>query len=344
MTTDLHAQLIVVDGLQYSNFFGTRQSDVLSFGPQRQLFDQWRMGGLTCVHVTVAIWEDARTTLDAIGRWYRVFGMFGDLVGPVRSVADIRSAKESNKTAVVLGFQNTSPFEDDLALVEVFYHLGIRVAQLTYNIQNFVGSSCYEPQDSGLSRFGRYLVAEMNRLGMLIDLSHVGERTSLEAIEASAHPVAITHANPYSLYPHKRNKSDKVLKALAETGGVLGCATYPSLMGGSGLSLAKWCDMVASTVDLMGMDHVGVGTDTALDWSLEDAFSMNMGRWSHKPDYGAHSASAPGWAPWPDWYKSPANMLNLTAGLLERGFSKDEVAALMGGNWLRLFTKVFGSS
>lgn len=336
-----HDSLTVVDGMQYSNFFGAGHLDALAFNPDLRLLRNWRDGGIDCVHVSVSLWEEARATLDTIGRWRRVFREHGDLVMQARSVEDIRVAKAAGKTAVVLGFQNSSPFEDDLALVEIFHDLGVRFAQLTYNIQNFVGGSCYEPADSGLSRFGRYVIGEMNRLGMIVDLSHVGERTSLDAVAASSRPCAITHANPLFAFAHPRNKSERMLRALARRGGVLGLATYPSLTGKAGRSLERWCDMVARTVDLIGVRHVAIGSDTALNWTTEDAMAMNMARWSHTPDYGAHSAKAPGWAPMPAWYRSPADFPNLTLGLLRKGFARDEVALILGGNWMRLFAEGF---
>lgn len=335
---------IAVDGLQYSNFFRTRLFDAVTYDPNRQLFEQWRAGRLAGVHVSVALWEDARTSLDSIGRWQRAFRDHGDILVQARCAADIRAAGRDDRTAVLLGFQNTSPFEDDLALVEVFHTLGIRCAQLTYNIQNFVGASCYDPTDTGLTRFGRFVVAEMNRVGMLIDLSHVGDRTSLDAIGASQRPCAITHANPRFFFEHARNKSDEVLKALAGAGGVLGLATYPSLTGGRHISLADWSAMVARTVDLIGIGHVAVGTDTALNWTLEDAFAMNMARWSREPQYGAHTANEPGWTALPDWYRSPADFGNLAAGLQTFGFSPEEVAAVTGGNWLRLYDECLGGA
>jgi membrane dipeptidase len=324
----LHRELIVIDALQYSNW-------------DPEVLEELRRGGLTCVHVTCAIWEDARTTLDNISAWYRRIRQHADLLVPVLTGEDIKAAKTAGRIGIVLGFQNASPIEDDLGLVEVFHRLGVRIVQLTYNNQSLVGAGCYEPHDSGLSRFGRQVVREMNRVGMLVDLSHVGERTCLTAIEASRRPVAITHANLSTFHPHPRNKSDAVLRALAERGGVLGCTPYPHLTGGEDVSLEKWTEMIARAVDLMGIESVGIGSDSSRKWTDETLRWIRMGRWTHEPDYGAGRPGQTGWSPWPRWFETPADFPRLTAGLQDRGFERSEVAAIMGENWFRLFRDAF---
>lgn len=321
-------ELTVIDALQCSKW-------------DRQTLLELRAGGCMCVNITCAFWEDARTTLDNIARWYQMIRDNSDLVALARSGADIEAAREQGKTAIVLGLQNTSPFEDDIALVEVFHTLGIRVTQLTYNIQNLVGGSCYEPHDSGLSRFGQQVVRQMNRLGMVIDLSHVGETTSLDVLQASTRPVAITHANPRWFHLHPRNKSDELLKALAEQGGVLGLCLYPHMLGGAHVTLRQFCELAARTVEFMGIEHVGLGSDLAQGWPEDYLTWMRMGRWIQEMDYGAGSPAQPGWPDWPTWFQSAADYPNIGRALLEFGFSRDEVAAIMGGNWLRFFSEGF---
>ncbi len=315
-----------IDGLQYSKW-------------NRERLEELRRGGLTAVHVTLAIWEGARETLDLVGRWNQLIRDNSDILCPGTSGGDIEAAKRDEKTAIIFGFQNASPFEDDVALVEVFYQLGVRVVQLTYNIQNHVGGSCYE-NDSGLTRFGANVVSEMNRLGMIVDLSHVGNRTTLDAIEASSRPVAITHANPSWHLEHPRNKPDDVLRALADNGGVLGCAPYPHLAGDD-TGLEQWCQMVVRTAEQLGVDHVGIGSDSSFGWDDEFLMWIRMGRWTHTPDYGAGTPSAPGWAQWPDWFQSPADFPLLEEGLGGVGLTDAEVAKIIGGNWFRLFAAGF---
>lgn len=323
-----HDGLIVVDALQASAW-------------DRELLEEWRAGGVTAVNVTLVYWEDARATLDRIGDWHRLFERHGDLVMPARTAWDIEEAKRQGKTAVIFGLQNCSPIEDDLALVQVFNELGVKVMQLTYNNQSLIGAGCYEKVDAGISRFGREVIREMNRVGMLIDLSHSAEFTSLQAIEISERPVAITHANPLSFHHGIRNKSETLLKALAESGGMLGFSTYPFHIGGSDCTLEAFCGMVADTVELMGIDRVGIGSDMCrkhdrayLDW-------MRSGRWSKELDSGEARSAGTGWPDYPAWFRTPADFPNITEGLLDKGFAEDEVAKIMGGNWLAFFRDAF---
>ena len=327
-TTNLHDDLIVIDALEASNW-------------DRGLLEELRAGGVTAVHVTLVFWEDARATLDNIGRWHRLFERHGDLVMPVTTAADIETAKKAGKTGIIFGFQNCSPIEDDLALVQVFHELGVRIMQLTYNNQSLIGAGCYEKTDAGISRFGRQVIAEMNRVGMIVDLSHSAERTSLEAIDISARPVAITHANPLSFHQGLRNKSDELLKALAGRGGMLGFSTYPFHIGGPDTTLDAFCGMIADTVDLLGIDHVGFGTDMCRKLTADYLDWMRSGRWSKEIESGEASTAGGGWPDWPEWFRTPADFPNMTRGLADKGFSPEEVAKIMGGNWLGFFRDGF---
>jgi microsomal dipeptidase-like Zn-dependent dipeptidase len=337
-----YQSLKVFDALQYSNWFGSPQNDAVSYRVDRTLLQQWRDGGLAGVHVTVTLWDDARTCVDRVTRWYRAFQESADLIQICLAGADLERAKRASRTAVLLGFQNTSPFEDDIGLVEVFYRLGIRVAQLTYNIQNFVGSSCYEIVDGGLTRFGRAVVNEMNRLGMLIDLSHVGEKTSLDAIEHSSRPVAVTHANPLSFARHPRNKSETLLRAVARSGGVVGCSPYPPLMGRLDVTLEEWCQMVADLAAVIGAEHVGIGTDTSLGWTDADLLAMNVARWSRSENWGSNLPGQTGWCEPVAWYRSSNDFPTLCRGLRKVGLDEKEVAGILGHNWQRLLTTILG--
>ncbi|MEW9673207.1 dipeptidase [Ammoniphilus sp. 3BR4] len=326
MTT--REKMIIIDGLTLSNW-------------NRELLLELHKGNVTCVHVCVALWETARETLTNIGKWYRFIEDNADLVMLVKKGEDIHNAKSLGKVGVILGTQNASPLEDDLSLVEVFSELGLKIMQLTYNNQNLIGSSCYEQVDTGLSRFGRLVVEEMNRVGMIIDLSHVGDRTTLDAIAHSRRPVSITHANPSWIYPTKRNKTKEVLTALRDNGGVLGLCLYPYLMNGAQTTLDEFCGMVAQTVEFMGVEQVALGTDLTLNWGEDFLKWMRMGRWTHQINYGAGSAANPSWPEWPAWFQGPADFPGIAEALLAKGFSRSEVEAVMGGNWLRFFTEGF---
>jgi microsomal dipeptidase-like Zn-dependent dipeptidase len=214
-------------------------------------------------------------------------------------------------------------------------------ADLDLHFRTLIGAGCYEKVDAGISRFGREVIAEMNRVGMLIDLSHSAEFTSLQAIEISQRPVAITHANPLSFHHGIRNKSDSLLKALAQSGGMLGFSTYPFHIGGSDTPLEKFCAMIADTVELMGIEHVGIGSDMCRKHSREYLDWMRSGRWSRELDSGEAKSAGGGWPAYPTWFTTPADFPNITQGLLATGFAEAEVARIMGGNWLEFFRKSF---
>ncbi|MEZ4511724.1 MAG: membrane dipeptidase [Chloroflexota bacterium] len=320
---------MIIDALQTSNW-------------DRELFLELRAGGVDCVHVTVAVWESARETLSQIHRWYGWFREHDDLIVQATSAREIVVAREGGKTAVILGFQNSSPFEDDLGLVEVFYRLGVRVVQLTYNNQSLLGAGCYEPHDGGLTRYGKEVVRELNRLGMVVDLSHVGEQTTLDAIEFSRQPVAVTHANPKFLHNIPRNKSDRVLRALAERGGMFGCSLYPHLIGGRQVTLTQYTGMIARLADMIGVNHIGFGSDAVRKCTPDYLNWLRMGRWTQTADFGPGSAANPGWPEWQAWFQTPADYPELRQGLRDQGFSEGETAQIMGGNWLRFFGEVMG--
>ncbi len=320
--TTLHEDATVVDGLQISNW-------------DRSTLQELRTGGVTGVNATCAVWEGPEQTMRAVGEWYQLAARNDDIMLLAETADDVRKAKSEGRVAVLLGFQNTSPFGDDYRLVEVFSRLGVRVAQLTYNIQNAVGGSCYEPQDSGLTRFGRVVVSEMNRVGMLVDLSHVGNRTSLDAVEASSSPVAITHSNPTWFVDNPRNKPDEVIRAVTERGGVLGCCLYPNVLGGKRATLEQFCQMVARLVDELGSEHVGLGSDCTRNWGDEYVDWLRNGHW--RPPHAEPAT----WPEWPQWFGGPEDFPRLTDGLVATGLDEETIRGVLGENWLRLFDDVF---
>ena len=198
-----------IDCLQYANW-------------SEKIFREMRTGGLDAVHVTIAYHETFRETVLNIEQWNRWFEQFPDLVFQGFTGADVRLARETGRTAIFFGFQNPSPIEDDIGLVQILHQLGARFMQLTYNNQSLLATGCYEDYDAGLTRMGREVVTEMNRVGMVVDMSHSGEKSTLDAIEHSSRPIAITHANPHSWHAALRNKSETVMRALGETNGMLG--------------------------------------------------------------------------------------------------------------------------
>lgn len=320
----------IIDGLQYINW-------------NRERFEKTRDSGVHVVHVTVTYWETFRETVANFSQWNRWFDECSDVVMLVRTAEDVQRAKDSNRLGIVFGFQNCSPIDDDLGLIQVIHDLGGRIMQLSYNNQSLLATGCYEADDPGITRFGRKAIAEMNRVGMVIDMSHSAERSTLEAIEISSRPIAITHANPSFFHAALRNKSDTVLKAIGESGGMLGFSVYPfHLKDGPDCTLQSFCEMIAQTAEMIGVERLGIGSDLCEGWGYETLEWMRSGRWTFSADYGEGTADKPEWPEQPEWFQDCRGMHNVARGLSEVGFSKQEVDSVMGNNWLRFFTESFG--
>ena len=319
----------VIDGLQYANW-------------SEKIFKQMREGKVDAVHVTITYHENFRETVLQIEKWNRFFEQFPDLIFQGRTALDLELARETGRTAIYFGSQNPSCIEDDIGLVEILHALGLRFMQLTYNNQSLLATGCYEADDTGLTRMGREVVSEMNRVGLVVDMSHSGERSTLDAIDHSSRPIAITHANPSFWHPALRNKSDDVLKALGESGGMLGFSIYPHhLKNGSNCSLQSFCDMVAKTIDLMGEDNVGIGTDLCQDQPDSVVEWMRVGRWTKSIDYGEGSADKPGFPDMPSWFGSNLDFANINKGLKQTGMDASLISKVMGINWFNFFSKSF---
>jgi membrane dipeptidase len=319
-----HDGLIIVDGLEASDF-------------KREHFLQMKAGGITCFNATLAIWENAREAMGHISEWYRLFRENADLLTMVTSSDDVVNAKHEGKVAVLLGFQNTSPLEDDLDMAEIYWRLGIRVIQLTYNAQNSVATGCWEDAGRGLSStFGVNLVRELNQFGILIDLSHCTDQTVLDTAEISEQPIAITHGNPHSFVGDdvelpKRNRSDDAVRSVARTGGIIGLSMYPKIApDGPQCTLARFCEMVEYTANMVGIDHVGLGSDVSEGRSREYTLWCRTGKWSRQ------SAIPLSHSKYPDWMQGPEDFPNITNGLLDHGFDRADVEKIMGGNFLRV--------
>jgi microsomal dipeptidase-like Zn-dependent dipeptidase len=319
-----------IDNLQFSNW-------------SEKIFRQMREGGLDAVHATIVYHGNFREMIGYVEAWNRRFERFPELIFQGRTGDDVRRAKTESRTAIFFGFQNPSPIEDDIQLVEICHMLGVRFMQLTYNNQSLLATGCYESEDTGITRMGRQVIKEMNRVGMVIDMSHSGERSTLDAIEISERPIAITHANPASWHPALRNKSNDVLKALAESGGMLGFSTYPHhLKDKSDCTLESFCEMIAHTAELMGTEQIGIGTDLCQDQPDSIVEWMRVGRWSKDIDYGEGSASDDGFPPMPGWFKDNRDFGNIETGLRATGFSDEEIAGVLGENWLAFYDHNFG--
>ncbi len=320
---DLHREAIVIDGLNASNFFDPR------------VFPRLLAGGVTAVNATVAAWHTVDESVNLIASLLRVIDENPATLIQARSVADIRAAKPLGRLGVVTGFQGAEPIGENLDLLRLYHALGVRIIQLTYNFRNQVGCGCQEPDDTGLSDFGRAAVAEMNRLGILVDLSHCGFRTTREAIEASTLPVAFTHANALALCAMPRNKSDEAVKALASRGGVVGVVVFPPMLTcGPNATVDDYVRMIDYYVNLVGIDHVGLGPDFMEDMDPKMAAGALKG-------LSAVTLQAFAAIPPTVGFESISACANVTVALLKRGYSAVDTRKILGENWLNLYQTVW---
>lgn len=318
-----------IDCLQFANW-------------SEAIFREMREGEVDAVHVTIAYHETFRETVAEFSKWNRMFEAHDELIMLGRTAADIDAAKASGRTAIFFGFQNPSPIEADIDLVEILHTLGARFMQLSYNNQSLLATGCYEDDDPGITRMGKAVIAEMNRVGLVVDMSHSADRSTIEAAELSTRPIAITHANPHDWHPALRNKRDDVIRAVTQNGGMMGFSLYPHhLADKTECTLESFCQMVADTADKYGVAHFGLGSDLCQDQPDSIVEWMRVGRWTKAVDYGEGSAASPGFPTQPEWFANNTHFGNIETGLKAVGFDADDVAALMGGNWYRFFDDSF---
>ena len=317
-----------IDNLQYCNW-------------SRKIFEINRSAGLDAVHVTIVYHEDFDELQLEIKKWEKLFHENSDLIFLGKNFQDINKANKENKTAIFFGFQNCSPIEDDINLVEKVHELGCRFMQLTYNNQSLLATGCYEKVDSGVTNFGREVIREMNRVGLVVDMSHSAEKSTLDAIEFSEKPIAITHANPSFWHPAKRNKSSDLLKILSDSGGMLGLSLYPHhLKDNTNCTLDSFCEMVAKTAEIMDVNKIGIGSDLCLDHPDTVVEWMRNGSWSKSKNYGEGSKNKPGFPKQPDWFLDARGFSNIEKGLKKVGFSDTETHGILGNNWYNFYKSI----
>ncbi len=317
-----------IDNLQYCNW-------------SRKIFEINRSAGLDAVHVTIVYHEDFDELQLEIKKWEKLFHENSVLIFLGKSFQDIDKANKENKTAIFFGFQNCSPIEDDINLVEKVHQLGCRFMQLTYNNQSLLATGCYEKVDSGVTNFGREVIREMNRVGLVVDMSHSAEKSTLDAIEFSEKPIAITHANPSFWHPAKRNKSSDLLKTLSDSGGMLGLSLYPHhLKDNTNCTLDSFCEMVAKTAEIMDVKKIGIGSDLCLDHPDTVVEWMRNGSWSKSKNYGEGSKNKPGFPKQPDWFLDARGFSNIEKGLKKAGFSDTETHGILGNNWYNFYKTI----
>ena len=322
-------QSLFIDALQYNNW-------------NEEVFKQIQEGGLSAIHVTICYHEDFQEMVQNVIDWNRYFENYSNMIFHGRTASDVEKAQKEGRTAIFFGFQNCSPIEDNIGLVEICHQLGVRFMQLTYNNQSLLGTGCYEDNDPGITRMGKQVIKEMNRVGLVVDMSHSAEKSTLEAIEISERPIAITHANPTFWHPALRNKSNKVLEALGESGSMLGFSVYAHhLKGGTNCSLESFCNMVAETAEIMGVTNIGIGTDLCQNQPDSIVEWMRNGTWTNERDYGEGSASFAGFPDQPEWFRDNRDFINIANGLVSVGFNNGDVDLIMGKNWLNFFEASF---
>ena len=317
-----------IDNLQYCKW-------------SREVFQINREARLDAVHVTVVYHEDFDEFNSRVDEWNVHFKDNSDLIFLGKSYKDIEKAKKEKKTAIFFGFQNCSPIEDDIGLVEKVYDLGCRFMQLTYNNQSLLATGCFENVDSGVTNFGKEVIKEMNRLGLVIDMSHSAERSTIDAINISQKPIAITHANPTFWHAAKRNKSNELLKILSKNDGMLGLSLYPHhLKDGTNCSLESFCEMVAKTADLMGAEKIGIGSDLCLNQPDTVVEWMRNGTWAKAKNFGEGTKKNSGFPKQPDWFIDARGFSNLESGLSKVGFNKNEISGVLGDNWFNFYKRM----
>jgi len=338
MTRTFHDDLLVIDGHGGCGF-------TASYAPAL------RKGGIDAYCCAIGWMKSARNTLDDIAALYASLEQAADAAALVTSVAELQATVAAGKVGVIMEFENTLPLDGDLHMVDIFYRLGLRVMQLTYNERNLVADGCTERTDAGLSDFGLQVIERMNRLGILVSLSHTGKHSCMEALEASSAPCVYSHSNPLAFCNHPRNIDDEQIRAVARKGGLVGiCAIGMFLRLNSTAAnpstVEDYLDCVDHVARLAGVEHVGLGLDLI---DNEEEFSrQGVMSWRNFPPERSNRIFKPQFIPPADvWHTARglekiSDMPNVTAGLLRRGYSKSDIALIMGGNWLRVFKQAWG--
>jgi len=326
---NIYQNQMIIDGLQYCNW-------------NREIFEDLRNSDVTAVHATLVYWENTEESFKKIDEWKKRFDENKDIICHAKTTEDIINAKNCNKVAIIFGFQNSAPIANDIFLVERFFRKGLRFMQLTYNNQTPLGGGCFEPKDSGLSRFGKEVVEEMNRLGMIIDLSHAGKQTCLDTIRYSSKPVVISHANPLFFYKSIRNIDDDVLVELSKNKGLIGLSLYPYHLKNNGkCKVEDFCLMIKKLINLIGVEHIGIGSDLCNNWNDDVVMWMRNGKWTKKIDYGESKTKNIKWPEQTSWFKKGSDLKKLLESLILNGINEKDALNIIGKNWFNFMKNHF---
>ena len=300
-------------------------------------WDSWIEGGVDIAVPTVANWEGPAETQKLLDKWARWLECDGRLVA-INDPSDFDRFPVPGRLGVVIHFQNTAPMGAHLANYERFHRQGLRMVQLCYNRTNAVGDGCLEPGDGPLTPFGREVVREMNRLGMVVDLSHTGRRTTMDAMRVTSAPPVFSHSNPSALVSNRRNIDDHQIRAVADLGGLVGVNAYPAFVrqGGKGATVADLVDHIDYLVELIGPYQVGLGLDFCELSPEIHAEMIAAGEWSIE-DYPDDSGA------FPIGLETPEQIPNIEKEMVRRGYPADSIAGILGLNWIDLFKRVWSS-
>ena len=320
----LHADALVWDNTVPWSGFGDPEL-------KRNALSHHISSGADFVSVTVA--TDGQTveeTVATIAKERKYFLSQPQIFRLCSTVDDILAAKAAGLLGVNFNFQGTNAFNRDTSLVELYYQLGVRHALLAYNQKNHVGDGCHERSDGGLSRFGVALIAEMNRVGMLVDCSHTGYKTSMDAFACSKSPVIFSHANAAGVWKHDRNIQDDQIQACARTGGVIGVNGIGLFLADNDASTRQLLNHIDYIVQLVGPAHVGIGLDWVYD--MESLMVLVRQMAATYPD-GAYDRKIQ--------VAQPEQLPELTDGLLKRGYTEQDIRNILGLNWVRVARQVW---
>ncbi|MBI4280052.1 MAG: membrane dipeptidase [Armatimonadetes bacterium] len=305
--------------------------------------DRWIAGGVTATNVTLAYWDtdNFRATLRNITHYYDVIETYPDRLLLVETAADIERAKREGKVGIIFGVQNGTPIEDDLTLLPVFHRLGLRIFQLTYMGRNLIGDGVMEREDRGLTYFGGQVIRELNRLGILVDLSHVGPRTAADALQASRAPVVCTHCNPKAVRDVPRNITDGQIRAVVAKGGVVGAVAYSQFAETRPDVRPTMDDFITHLeylVRVAGPEHVGIGTDI-LESNTE--VSWHAYTRTYQDVIGPYENLE---TEWPVGFARETFYRHVAEALLRKGYKEADIMGILGGNFLHVFTQVWDNA